>query len=171
MNLLKKENWFVWLILLFLSYGMSNFALASTLDVYEETPWFLKWAKNKNDLFKLLAILITLTIILLLTFYSTQITELIYESTNIFVTLTLFIASLYSSIILIAAIIAFINVSTKVAAKLNVKGSELYLSTYIWIVSLIIPILGWAVFVLMFLYVILAPIYMIYKGQGELINN
>lgn len=41
MNLLKRENWWIWL-LLFLSGGSQNLILSSMLDLYDKNEWYAK---------------------------------------------------------------------------------------------------------------------------------
>lgn len=43
MNLLKKENWWVWLLMMFFSNGASTFVLAALLNVYDKNAWYAKW--------------------------------------------------------------------------------------------------------------------------------
>jgi hypothetical protein len=45
MNILKKEYWFIWLLLLLFSGGTHIFALASLFDLYDKNAWY---AKGKN---------------------------------------------------------------------------------------------------------------------------
>lgn len=52
-------------------------------------------------------------------------------------------------------------------AKLETPGKEIYLSPYIWLVLLIIPIFGWILFALMVIYLEIWPIVMIYRGNGD----
>lgn len=55
------------------------------------------------------------------------------------------------------ALVMFLVFSVKmgclVSARLKVPGEEIYLQPYVWIVSLIIPILGWTVFIILYFYV------------------
>ena len=51
MKIIKKENWWVWLLLLLFSYGTSNIVLGALLDVYDKNAWY---AKPKNWLLGLL---------------------------------------------------------------------------------------------------------------------
>lgn len=60
-----------------------------------------------------------------------------------------------------------ITITTKVAAKLDVPGSELYLSPYVWILCLIIPFIGWTLLFIMYLYITIWNIVMLYRGSGE----
>lgn len=43
MNLLKKKNWFIWLLLTFISGGSGTIALAVLLDCIEEDAWYMNW--------------------------------------------------------------------------------------------------------------------------------
>lgn len=43
MSLLKKENWFVNVILSLTTLGFSNFLLGYMLDVYDKDAWYTKW--------------------------------------------------------------------------------------------------------------------------------
>ena len=43
MKILKRNNWFLWLLINILSAGCGNLALAALLDVYDENAWYNKW--------------------------------------------------------------------------------------------------------------------------------
>lgn len=60
-----------------------------------------------------------------------------------------------------------IQITVEVAKKLEVPGSEIYGLPYPWILCLIIPIIGWVLFVVMLLYIEIWPIIMLKKGNGE----
>ena len=60
-----------------------------------------------------------------------------------------------------------IKMQIKLCQKLHVKGSEIYALPYPWIVCLIVPILGWAIFLVLLLHITYYPAVMIYKGEGE----
>lgn len=45
-----------------------------------------------------------------------------------------------------------VKIGTIVSAKLNVPGKELYLLPYPWIICAIIPILGWVIFIILYIY-------------------
>ena len=60
-----------------------------------------------------------------------------------------------------------IEILSKTAAKLEVKGSEYYLSPYIWIILLVIPFIGWIAFIALILYLNIAILVNLYKGKGE----
>lgn len=60
-----------------------------------------------------------------------------------------------------------IQLSCQVAAKLDVPGKEIYLSPYIWILCVIVPVLGWIMLLVMLLYIEIWTIVSLYKGNGE----
>ncbi len=68
---------------------------------------------------------------------------------------------------LIMLIVLIIDVTIKIAEKLEVPGSEFYALPYPWIVSFIIPIVGWAVFVVMLVYINLWYAVKLLQGKGE----
>ncbi len=43
MKILKKENWWVWLLLMLFSSGSSTLVLGALLDVYDKDAWYTKW--------------------------------------------------------------------------------------------------------------------------------
>lgn len=43
MNILKRDNWWIWLLLLFFSGGTSILVLGALLDVYDKEAWYAKW--------------------------------------------------------------------------------------------------------------------------------
>lgn len=43
MSILKKENWWVWLLMALFSNGASTFVLAALLNVYDKNAWYAKW--------------------------------------------------------------------------------------------------------------------------------
>lgn len=46
-----------------------------------------------------------------------------------------------------------IYISCLVCKKLNVPGREIYMYPYPWIICLIVPFLGWTLFILLYIYV------------------
>ena len=54
MKILKKENWWVWLLLFIFSEATSTVVLGALLDVYNKKAWYAKW---KNWLIGLILIL------------------------------------------------------------------------------------------------------------------
>lgn len=124
MNLLKRENWWVWLFLTIMT-GSSALVLAALLNCLDKDAWYAKWY---NWLLGFLLFCLPLTVML---------------------------------------VVFNIDMLTKVAAKLGVKGTEFYLSPFIWIICLIVPILGWLTFILMFLYLLIMIIVKLKNGYGE----
>ena len=60
-----------------------------------------------------------------------------------------------------------VQITVKVASKLNVSGKEIYDNPYVWIAGLIVPIVGWVILFVMTLYLELFTIVALYKGNGE----
>ena len=125
MEILKKENYWIWLLLFFFSGGSSNLVLGALLDVFDKNAWY---AKPKNWIIGF-ACLIIPGLIMIMAFY--------------------------------------IEILSKTNAKLNTPGKEVYLSTYIWLLYLIIPIIGWIIFLVQLVYLSVWPVIMIYKGNGD----
>ena len=124
MKILKKENWWVWLLLLLFSQGSSTFVLGALLDVYDKNAWYAKWY------------IWVIGLVLIIPFG--------------------IMGTAFSLEILIQA-----------AAKLDVKGSEYYLSPYIWIILIIIPFIGWIIFGILMLYLEIAILVKLHAGNGE----
>ena len=124
MKILKKENWWVWLLLFLFSEGSSNLVLGALLDVYDKNAWYTKWY------------IWVIGLVLIIPF-------------GIMIT-------------------AFtLEILSKTAAKLDVKGSEYYLSPYIWIILIIIPFIGWIAFAVLMLYLEIAILVKLHAGNGE----
>lgn len=43
MKILKKENWWTWLLLTLFSQGSSTLVLGALLDVYKKDAWYTNW--------------------------------------------------------------------------------------------------------------------------------
>lgn len=43
MQILKKENWWIWLLLLIFTQGTSTLILGALLDVFDKNAWYAKW--------------------------------------------------------------------------------------------------------------------------------
>jgi hypothetical protein len=130
MKILKKENWWVWLLLWLFSSGTSTIVLGALLDVYRKDAWYAKW---QYWVIGALALFLPFTVML---------------------------------------IVFNIEILTKTSAKLNVPGKEIYLSPYVWLILLIIPILGWIFLIVMTVYLYIWTLVMLHRGAGEkYINN
>ena len=68
---------------------------------------------------------------------------------------------------IIMTIILMIQMTVKICIKFNVSGKEIYGYPYIWIISLIIPIIGWTLFIIMLLYIYIMYIIGLFQGKGE----
>lgn len=64
-------------------------------------------------------------------------------------------------------VIFMIQMLCTVASKLNVPGKEIYGLPYSWILCLIVPIVGWALLIVMWIYLIVWTIVMLAHGEGE----
>lgn len=74
--------------------------------------------------------------------------------------------------VFIMLIVFTIQISCKIAATLNVKGSEIYNNPYTWIGLFIIPIAGWALFIVLYIYIQVFILIKLKDGKCEkLINN
>lgn len=125
MKVLKKENWWAWLLLMLGSEGTSTFVLGALLDVYKKDAWYAKWY------YWLIGV----------------------------------ICFLFPAGIMLC--VFSIQILSLVAAKLDVNGKEIYLSPYIWILGLIVPIIGWIAIFALIIYLEIGVIVRLYKGAGE----
>jgi len=121
MKILKKENWWIWLLLALFGGGSSVIILGALLDVYDKNAWYTKW-------------------------YIWVLGILAFN---------------------IAPSVFCLQITCKTAEKLDVKGHEYYLSPYIWIILLIIPIIGWIAFIALLLYINIAILVKLHAGNGE----
>ena len=125
MSLLKKENWWIWLLLTIFSQGTSQIVLGALLEVYDKEAWYAKW---QNWLIGFLCLF--------------------------------FPAFIMFTVLVIQMLVLS-------AAKLEIKGKELYLSPYIWIMGLIIPFIGWGFIIFMLLYLEIGILIALNKGAGN----
>jgi len=125
MDLLKKENWWVWLILTIFTGSASTLLLGALTGCFKKDAWYANW---KNWALGFLLFVIPGIVMI-----------------NVFI----------------------IQMTCEVSAKLEVPGSELYLSPYTWILCLIIPVIGWICFSVMMLYLTIWNIVMLKSGKAE----
>lgn len=124
MKLLKKDAWWIWLILFIFSEATSTLVLGALLDVYEKDTWYTKWY--------------------------------------------IWVLSLIFIVPFVVVYYAFdIEITSKTAAKLGVKGSEYYLSPYVWIILIIIPFIGWILFGILYFYLSIAILVKLHDGNAE----
>lgn len=67
--------------------------------------------------------------------------------------------------IFIMFVIFVIQMNCKVAATLHVPGSTIYNQPYSWILCIVVPVVGWALFLVMYIYIILWSSIMIYRNN------
>lgn len=166
MKLLEKQNWWIWLLLAFMSGGSSIFALGALLGVYDWNAWYARWIKKwpkflVGVMFGILGLVALVSATLLPIFMTFDI-----ETLPTALEIILIIASLIYAILALAMAIFQIQILALVNAKLKTPGSEIYLSPYIWILCLIIPIIGWIMFIVMFLYLQIWYLVMLYRGRA-----
>ncbi len=126
MGLLKRENWFVNLILMLLTQGFYTFALARMLNLYKKDAWY-------RD-------------------YRYWVIAILFFFFPIFLLLIVFLVQMLCT----------------VASKLNVPGKEIYGYPYAWILCLIVPIVGWTLLIVMWIYLLVWTTVMLARGEGEL---
>ena len=125
MELLKKENWWAWVILFICIPGISALILGGLLNVYQKNAWYTKW----------------------------------------WIWLIGFVCLILPAIIMY--FILLVQITVKVAEKLNVSGKEIYALPYAWIICLIFPVIGWILFLVMLLYIQIFIIVRLYQGEGN----
>lgn len=124
MKLLKRENWWFWLVLHFITGGMDILLLGLFLDVYENDAWYTKW-------------------------------QYWLVGTLLMVTLPIMLGVL------------MLQTLANIAKKFGISGHEYYLSPYIWIICVIIPIFGWIIFAVMVIYLMITVLMALYQGKAE----
>lgn len=125
MDILKKQNYWIWILLTLFTLGSSNIVLGALLGVFNKKSWY---ANPKNWIIGLLCLIFPFFIM---------------------------------------AIVFELQIVCLTNARLNTPGKELYLSPYIWLLCLIVPILGWIIFLVLIIYLHIWPIVMLYNGNGE----
>lgn len=147
MNLLKKTYGLFWLLLSLLTNNLSIFLLGGILNVYNKNAWYAKWY--------IWCIVFLLGSLLLVS---------ICLSSHTFN--PAYIVYVFAP----AALLIFIwniQISVKVSEKLGVPGKEIYAYPYPWILCLIIPVIGWILLLVMFIYTRYYYIIKIFEGNGE----
>lgn len=125
MDLLKRKNWWIWLLLFLFGQGVGTILLGAFLDVYQKDAWYTKW------------------------YYW------VIGALCLFFPFVVMLATFY------------IQTLCEVAFKLNVAGKEIYATPYTWILCLIMPIVGWALFLIMLLYLEIQVLIQLYHGEAE----
>lgn len=125
MSLLKKQNWWLCLLLQIITFGLFTFALANRLKVYNEDAWYENWRY------------------------------------------WFFAGLCFVFPIFIVGLVFMVQITCEVAAKLDVPGKEIYNTPYSWILCIIVPVVGWVLLIVMFIYIVIWSIVMLAKGNGE----
>ena len=125
MSLLKKEYWFISLIMLLLCPHIFILILASDLNLIDKNGWYSKW-----QYWVIGGICLIFLLFLLFIVFETE-------------------------------------MLVKVAQKLKVPGSELYTIPYIWILLIIIPVVGWILLLVMYIYLHVWSFVKLCEGNGK----
>jgi len=64
-------------------------------------------------------------------------------------------------------LVFLVQITCEVASKLKVPGEEIYNTPYSWIICMIVPIIGWALLLVMYLYITIWSVVMLARGIGE----
>ncbi len=76
-----------------------------------------------------------------------------------------FIGGIFPALVMF--LIFYIQIGIKVSEKLHVPLEGFYVYPYVWILGLIIPFLGWSIFVLLIIYVHIWYVIYLKRGYGE----
>lgn len=125
MKLLKKNNFWIYLILNVITCGIFNLYIARKLNLKKDDEWYSKWQYW---------------------FFGTVC--LIFP-------------------VFLMFIVYVVQMNCKVCNKLKVSGSNIYNTPYSWILFIIIPIVGWALLITMYLYVIIMPSIKVLQGSEK----
>ena len=125
MDFLKKENWWLCLILNLITGGIFYLVLAKVMNLYDKDSWYM------NKWYWILA----------------------------------FVCLIFP--IFIMFVIFMIQINCKVACALKVSGDNIYNIPYTWIIMIVIPFIGWTLFIIMYIYIFIMPIINIKQGYAE----
>lgn len=123
--MLKKENWFIYFIMMIFTFGGYIIIPASQLKLFQKDKWYSNY---KYWLFGALALFLPVFIML---------------------------------------VVLVIEMTVEVALKLKVDGSDIYGNPYVWIGLLIVPVIGWVLFLVMYIYLHFYIVINIKKGVLE----
>lgn len=123
--MLKKENWFIYFIMMIFTFGGYIIIPASQLRLFQKDKWYSNY---KYWLFGALALFLPVIIML---------------------------------------VVLVIEMTVEVALKLKVDGSDIYGNPYVWIGLLIVPVIGWVLFLVMYIYLHFYIVINIKKGVLE----
>ena len=123
MKLLKKNNFWIYLILSVVTFGIINIFVAKELKLKKEDEWYSKWQYW---------------------FFGTCC--LLFP-------------------VFIMFVVYVVQMTCKVCNKLKVAGSNIYNTPYSWILFMIVPVIGWILLIVMYLYVIIMPSIKVLQGE------
>lgn len=69
--------------------------------------------------------------------------------------------------VLLLAVVLEVHMLCKIASKLNIPGSEIYNTPYTWILCIIVPVIGWIMLLVMYIYLNVFIIAKLCQGEGE----
>ncbi len=166
MKLLEKENWWIWLVLAFLSGGSSVLVLGALLEVYQKDSWYYRLFKKLPKALFIVAIILVCLVSLVSTYVLSHVTTFDVMALGMPIGILMSILFVIFMIVTFALTIFQIQILVQVNAKLKTPGSELYLSPYVWILGFIIPIIGWILLIVMYFYIQIWYLVMLYRGEG-----
>lgn len=121
--------------------------------------------KRENWLWCLFLDVITLG---LFTFYIAKVLD-VYDENEWYSNISYWIIGFLFGIIpaIVMFILFFIQIGCKTSQKLSVPFDNYYTYPYIWLLLFIVPIVGWALFIVLFIYVHFWYIFYLKRGYGE----
>lgn len=143
---------------------VSNFYPRSYLIV-GYLPNFMKYLRRK---YWFICFLFNLVSLGMFTFYIGKKLD-VYEKDAWYFNLSFWIISFLLGIIpsIFLFILFNIEIGCKVCKKLSVPFEKYYSYPYIWILFLIIPVVGWSLFIVLYIYVHFWYILYLKRGYGE----
>src|SRR5574344_1983892 len=166
MKILKKENWWIWLLLFIFSSGTSTLVLGALLDVFDKNAWYIRWTK-KIPKWLIIGIigLFIVGYISLSSFVITRgnVEDVFFTTTSVAFSLLMLLFTITILFISISISIFMLQILCMTCSKLEVPGSEIYLSPYIWLLCFIVPIIGWIFLFVMLIYLNIYTIVMLYR--------
>ena len=167
MKLLERDNWWIWFMLALLSGGTSVLVLGALLEVYDKEDWYYRWTKKLPKIVLIVVLFLFGIVALASTFALPYLPSIHVNSLNPTFAFIISILFMLYFIIEIALTVFQIQILCQVNGKLKTPGSEVYLSPYIWILGLIVPIIGWIMLLVMIIYLQIWYLVMLYRGEGQ----